>query len=76
MEISLFIVIVFLALVVLRGVLLAVGAALIIRPVAECPACFGMTFELQRRWLRRIAPWLEWRWCPRCGWVGPAKRMR
>ena len=76
METSFVIVVVLLALVALRAVLLGIGAALIIRPVAECPACFGMTFELQRRWLRRFAPWLEWRWCPRCGWFGPARRVR
>jgi hypothetical protein len=68
-------VIVLLGLVLLRGVLLAIGAALILRPIAECPACFEPgTFLLRRRWLRWLAPWLEWRFCARCGWQGPAKK--
>jgi hypothetical protein len=66
-------VVVLLALVVLRGVLLAVGAALIIRPVLECPACFAPTYGQHRPWLRRLVPWLEWRWCAHCGWSGPAR---
>jgi hypothetical protein len=70
------ILLVFLGLVVLRGVLLAVGAALIVRPVVECPACFRDTLGLQRKWLVKAAPWLEWRWCPHCGWSGPARRVR
>ena len=68
--------VVFLGLVLLRGVLIAVGAALLVRPVRQCPACFQATVELQRVWLRRLAPWLEWRWCPHCGWAGPARRVR
>jgi hypothetical protein len=68
-------VVVLLGLVVLRGVLLAVGAALIIRPVVECPACFSTTFALHRPWFRRLVPWLEWRWCADCGWSGPARYL-
>ena len=76
MDFSGFTVIVLLGLVLLRWVLLAVGAALVLRPVAECPACFEpVTLLLQRRWLRTLAPWLEWRFCPRCGWQGPAKKL-
>jgi hypothetical protein len=67
-------VIVLLALVVLRGVLIGVGAALILRPVRACPACFEATFTLHRPWLRVVASWLEWRFCPTCGWSGPARR--
>jgi hypothetical protein len=65
---------VFAALVLLRVILVALGAALIIRPVQDCPACFQETMPIQRRWLSRSMPWLEWRWCPGCGWEGPARR--
>lgn len=75
MDFSALAVIVLLGLVLLRGVLLGLGAALILRPVMECPACFEpATFLLHRRLLHRLAPWLEWRFCPRCGWQGPAKK--
>jgi len=69
------IVAVLLGLVALRVVLIVLGAALIVRPVIECPACFGPSFSLYRHWVERLAPWLEWRWCPRCGWHGPARRV-
>lgn len=69
-----FAVVVLLGLVVLRWVLIGVGAALILRPVVDCPACLRETRALHRPWLRRIAPWLEWRWCLACGWSGPARR--
>jgi hypothetical protein len=62
--------------VVLRWILLGLGAALLIRPVRDCPACFGPTFALQRPRLQRLAPWLEWRFCPRCRWQGPGRRVQ
>lgn len=68
-------VVILLGLVVLRWVLLGIGAALILRPVLECPACMRETRLLHRPWLRRVAPWLEWRWCAACGWSGPARRL-
>ena len=61
-------------LVLLRFVLIGVGAALIIRPVSDCPACFHQSLKIRYRWLAWLAPWLEWRWCPQCGWQGPARR--
>jgi hypothetical protein len=64
---------VFIGLVVLRFVLLVVGAALIIRPVSNCPACFQESVKIRHVWLSRILPWYEWRWCPSCGWEGPAR---
>jgi hypothetical protein len=66
---------VLLGLVALRFLLIALGAALIVRPVIDCPACFAPTFALYRRLLQRLVPWLEWRWCPHCGWQGPARRI-
>lgn len=65
---------VFVGLVLLRAGLVLFGAALILRPVSSCPACFRPTLLLRRPWLRRLAPWMEWRWCPQCGWEGPGKR--
>ena len=61
---------VLLALVLLRWGLLVVGAIFLVARVRDCPACFEPTLKLRRPWLRRVAPWLEWRWCPTCGWQG------
>ena len=63
---------VFLALVVLRVLLIGVGAALLIRPVLQCPACFHDTLKLRRPVLA-LGNWIEWRWCPSCGWQGLAR---
>lgn len=68
------IVAVFLALVVLRWGLLLGGALVLIPRVRACPACFEATLRIHRPWLRRLLPWLEWRWCPSCGWRGPGRR--
>jgi len=59
--------------VILRWILLGLGIAMLVRPVRDCPACFGPTFARQSL-LRRIAPRFEWRFCARCGWQGPARR--
>ena len=75
MDSSVVIVAVLLGLVLLRLLLVAVGAALIVRPVIDCPACFGPSFGLHRHWLEWFVQWIEWRWCPRCGWQGPARRV-
>ncbi|MGH7475816.1 MAG: hypothetical protein ACRELD_05980 [Longimicrobiales bacterium] len=61
------------ALVLLRLGLVAVAALLLIHPVRECPACFAGTIPILRPWLRRSSRY-EWRWCPACGWQGPARR--
>ncbi|MGH8434812.1 MAG: hypothetical protein ACRERX_10060 [Pseudomonas sp.] len=61
-------------LVLLRFVLIGVGAALIIRPVVDCPACFHQSLKIRYRWLTLLGSWLEWRWCPHCGWQGPARK--
>jgi hypothetical protein len=76
LESSTLTVIVLLLLVGLRWALLAVGVALLVRPVSSCPACTAAsTLGLHRPWLRWIVSWLEWRWCPQCGWQGPARRV-
>ena len=66
------IVYVFLGLVLLRVVLIALGAAMLIRPVQQCPACFYDTLKLQRS-VVGMRKWIEWRWCPSCGWQGLAR---
>jgi hypothetical protein len=68
-------VIILLGLVALRWIVVGVGVALLVRPVRECPACFHETFGLHHP-LLRLVKWLEWRWCPQCGWQGPARRDR
>ncbi|MDX1568209.1 MAG: hypothetical protein R3223_10445 [Longimicrobiales bacterium] len=65
---------VFLALVLLRWGLLFVGALFLVARVRDCPACFEPTLKLRRPWLRRLASWLEWRWCPTCSWQGLSRR--
>ena len=66
------IVYVFMGLVLLRILLIGVGAALLIRPVLNCPACFQDTLKLRRPVLA-LGNWIEWRWCPSCGWQGLAR---
>jgi hypothetical protein len=68
-------VLILLGMVAMRWVIIGIGAAMLLRPVRDCPACFKPTLALRRVWLRRAAPWLEWRWCPHCGWQGPARRI-
>ncbi|MBI4545040.1 MAG: hypothetical protein HY703_07595 [Gemmatimonadetes bacterium] len=65
---------VLLGLVVLRAIVVLAAMALLVRPVHACPACRQPSVPVQRRWLDRLAPWLEWRWCPHCGWQGPSRR--
>ncbi|HEX7051687.1 MAG TPA: hypothetical protein VF188_15895 [Longimicrobiales bacterium] len=64
---------VLLGLALLRIMVVLIGAALLIRPVSACPACFRECIAIRRPWLARLAPWCEWRWCPHCGWQGPAR---
>jgi hypothetical protein len=67
---------VLLGLVLLRAVLVGALALLVIHPVRACPACFREpTFRVRKWWLRLLARRMEWRWCPGCGWEGPARRM-
>lgn len=62
------------ALVGLRVAAVAFLVAFIVRPVRSCPACFRGTIPIRKRWLRLLRAHLEWRWCPGCGWEGPARR--
>ncbi len=70
------VVLVFAGLVLLRVLLVAVGAMAIIRPVRACPACFEDTIPIQKPLLERLSHRFEWRWCPVCGWEGIARRLR
>lgn len=63
-----------LALSLLRIVAVAVGAAMLIKPVRACPACYQDTVSIRRLWLDRLARKYEWRWCPHCRWEGLARR--
>jgi hypothetical protein len=50
-------------------------AYLALRPGRLCPHCGGVTNPVVlRRLLRLLSPWLQWRWCSRCGWEGPGRR--
>lgn len=63
-------------LVLLRALLVGVLTLLVIYPVRACPACFEEgTLPIRKWWLVPVARRLEWRWCPACGWEGPARRV-
>lgn len=62
------------ALVVVRWGILLVAAAVLVPEVRGCPACFARTAPIHRPCLSRLVPWVEWRWCARCGWQGPARK--
>jgi hypothetical protein len=68
------VVLVLAGLVLLRFILIGIGALLIIRPVRDCPACFQASVRIRYAWLALVAPGFEWRWCPSCGWQGPSRR--
>jgi hypothetical protein len=40
-----------------------------------CPSCGGATSPVVLRMaLRALSPWVQWRWCSRCGWEGAGRR--
>lgn len=40
-----------------------------------CPSCGGATSPVVLRLaLRVLSPWVQWRWCSRCGWEGAGRR--
>ena len=61
-------------LVVVRVGLVWLGAALLLRPARECPACFQPTALVRRPLLTALLPNAEWRWCPSCAWQGPTRK--
>ncbi len=63
------------ALAFLRAVVVLGFAVVIIRPVRGCPACFRPTVALLTGWSWLLPRRFEWRWCPECGWEGPARRL-
>ncbi|MFW6079908.1 MAG: hypothetical protein ACODAE_09815 [Gemmatimonadota bacterium] len=65
---------VLLALALVRYAALGLLVALILRPAPWCPACFGDNVRIRSRWLDRLAPGIERRWCPHCGWQALARR--
>lgn len=68
-------VLVFAGLIALRMLAIAALAALIIKPVRACPACFASsTLPVRYGFLRLIGRSYEWRWCPACGWEALARR--
>ena len=64
------------ALALLRAAVILAAALLLIAPVSACPACFQPSLPIRRAWLAPFASRFEWRWCPHCGWQGPARRVR
>ena len=66
------------SLVGILSMLLVVTASvayLALRRGRLCPHCGGSTNPVVlRRFLRLLSPWLQWRWCSRCGWEGPGRR--
>ena len=66
------------SLVGILSMLLVVTASvayLALRRGRLCPHCGGSTNPVVlRRLLRLLSPWIQWRWCARCGWEGPGRR--
>lgn len=59
----------FIGLVLLRFAAVLFLAALVVRPVDACPACFApRTIPVRLRILRPLGSRYQWRWCPACGW--------
>ena len=59
---------VLLALVVVRTLVVAGVAFLLIPAGGRCPACGGDTVALQRAGFARLLPGVVRRWCMACGW--------
>jgi hypothetical protein len=68
------IVVFLLATVVLRFTIIGVAVYLLIPRARACPHCADDLALIQHRWLRRLVPALEHRWCLRCGWSGVVRR--
>lgn len=76
MDVSVAAVIVLAGTVVLRWVIIAVGAVPILQSALACPACFEPTVAVRRRLLTALLRIAEWRWCPQCGCEGPSRKSQ
>ncbi len=69
---------VLIALVGILSILLMVTASVAYLALPRgrlCPHCGGMTNPVVlRRLLKVVSPWVQWRWCSRCGWEGAGRR--
>lgn len=62
--------------VVLRAGIVGTLVYLILPKGFACPRCSDKLTLIRHPILKRVLPWVEHRWCLRCGWSGMAKRAR
>jgi len=62
--------------VLLRFAIILAVAYLLLPKHARCPHCDAEMMPIRNRFLRRVVPWIERRWCMECGWNGVVRRSR
>jgi len=70
------IVVVLLATVLLRLVIVTTVVYLILPAGPLCPHCKVDMIPIRNRFVDRVLPALERRWCLECGWNGVVRRVR
>ena len=64
------------ATVLLRVVIIAAVAYLLLPPGPLCPQCQVEMLPIRNRLLERLVPAVQRRWCFQCGWNGVVRRGR
>ena len=70
------VVVVLLATVLLRVVIVTAVVYLLLPQGPRCPHCNLDMVAIRNRFLDRLVPLLERRWCMECGWNGVVRRER
>jgi len=69
------IVVVLLATVLLRVAIVAAVVFIMLPVTRACPRCTGELTLIRHPVLRFLIPYIEHRWCLRCGWNGVTRRL-
>lgn len=70
------VVVVLLATVLLRAAIVLTFVYVILPAKPVCPLCRAKLTPIQHRWLRRLLPLVEHRWCVECGWSGIVRQTQ
>lgn len=70
------VVLVLLVTVVMRLAIITAVAYLLLQRGPRCPHCGIEMAAVRNRFLDRLLPVLERRWCLECGWDGVVRRVR
>jgi hypothetical protein len=70
------VVVVLLATVLLRVAIVTAVVYLLLPQGSLCPHCSLEMVSVRNRFLDRLVPLLERRWCLGCGWDGVVRRVR